>query len=251
MKKTIFITGATSGFGEATAKRFATEGWQLVLLGRRKNRLEELVQRLPENSCHCICADVRDEQAIRTAVEQLPSTFGEIDVLVNSAGLALGMGPAHSSDLNDWDLMIDTNIKGLTYCTRAILPKMVARNSGHIINISSTAASNPYPGGNVYGASKAFVSHFSRNLRADLHGSQIRVTNIEPGLAESEFSLVRFKGDEAAAKRVYQGTSPLQPSDIANTIHWATHVPPHVNINNIEMMPICQSWGAIAIHRKI
>ena len=250
MSKTIFITGASSGFGAATATKFAQEGWNLILLGRRRERLESLSQHFPESVfCHLICVDVRDAALVNEAIELLPARVRDIDVLVNSAGLALGMDPAQAADVADWDAMIDTNIKGLTYCTHAVLPKMIARSAGHIVNLSSTAAHYPYPGGNTYGATKAFVSQFSKNLRADLHGTGIRVSNIEPGLAESEFSLVRFKGDASAAKKVYEGTSPLQPVDIADAIHWAVHMPSHVNVNNIELMPVCQSWGPTAIHR--
>lgn len=250
MSKTIFITGATSGFGKATAQRFSEEGWKLIILGRRDERLEELSQALSNTAAHRICADVRDEEHVKSALENLPEEFREIDVLVNNAGLALGLGSADNCDLSDWDTMVDTNIKGLTHCTRHLLPAMVARGSGHIINISSTAAQYPYPGGNVYGATKAFVSHFSKNLRADLLGTGIRVTNIEPGLAESEFSLIRFKGDELAAEQVYEGTEPLQPENIAEAIYWAANQPRHVNINNIELMPVCQSWGPLAVHRE-
>lgn len=250
MSKTIFITGATSGFGRATAKRFADDGWRLIILGRREERLEELSQALSNTAVHSICADVRNEERLSAALDQLPREFRRIDVLVNNAGLALGLSSADKCELSDWDTMVDTNIKGLSYCTRYVLPDMVANKSGHIINLSSTAAQYPYPGGNVYGATKAFVSHFSKNLRADLLGTGIRVTNIEPGLAESEFSLVRFKGDASAAEQVYEGTEPLKPGDIAEAIYWAVHQPRHVNINNIELMPVCQSWGPLAVQRE-
>lgn len=250
MSKTIFITGATSGFGKATAKRFAEDGWKLIILGRREGRLEELAQTLSNAAVHSICADLRNEMRLKSALAELPEDFRAIDVLLNNAGLALGLSSADTCDLADWDTMVDTNIKALTHCTRHLLPSMVARGSGHIINISSTAAQYPYPGGNVYGATKAFVSHFSKNLRADLLGTGIRVTNIEPGMAESEFSLVRFKGDESAAEQVYEGTEPLKPEDIAEAIYWAVHQPTHVNINNIELMPVCQSWGPLAVQRE-
>lgn len=250
MAKTIFITGATSGFGEATVAKFANAGWNLIILGRRQERLNELYKRYSNVGVHRICADVRDEAAIKSGVDSLPSHLQKIDVLVNNAGLALGLTSIENTDLHDWDTMVDTNIKGLTYCTRHIVPRMIVNREGHIINISSTAAQYAYPGGNAYGATKAFVSQFSKNLRADLHGSGVRVTNIEPGLAESEFSLVRFKGDEAAAKKVYEGTQPLQPNDIAEAIYWSVQQPAHVNINNIEMMPVCQSWGPLPVHRQ-
>jgi 3-hydroxy acid dehydrogenase/malonic semialdehyde reductase len=170
-------------------------------------------------------------------------------LLVNNAGLALGLEPAHKASLDDWDTMVDTNIKGVMYCTRAILPGMVARSRGHVVNIGSIAGSWPYPGGNVYGASKAFVQQFSRNLRADLLGTQVRVTNIEPGMAETEFSKVRFKGDDEKAHKVYLGAEPLLPEDIADIVVWVSSVPARVNINSVEVMSVCQSWGPLAVHR--
>lgn len=244
--KTILITGATSGFGEACARRFAAEGWQLILTGRRKDRLNKLQTELGTAVIDCITLDVRDQGAVAAALQDLPP----IDVLLNNAGLALGLEPAWETDLDDWDTMIDTNIKGVIYCTRAILPKMVQRDYGHIINIGSTAGSWPYPGGNVYGATKAFVLQFSRNLRADLIGTKIRVTNLAPGMAESEFSNVRFKGDDAAADKVYQGAEPLRPEDIADIVFYTVTLPPHVNLNAIEVMPVDQSWGPLAVSRK-
>lgn len=244
--KTILITGATSGFGEACARRFAAEGWQLILTGRRKDRLNKLQTELGTAVIDCITLDVRDRGAVAAALQDLPP----IDVLLNNAGLALGLEPAWETDLDDWDTMIDTNIKGVIYCTRAILPKMVQRDHGHIINIGSTAGSWPYPGGNVYGATKAFVLQFSRNLRADLIGTKIRVTNLAPGMAESEFSNVRFKGDDAAADKVYQGAEPLRPEDIADIVFYTVTLPPHVNLNAIEVMPVDQSWGPLAVSRK-
>jgi 3-hydroxy acid dehydrogenase/malonic semialdehyde reductase len=246
----VLITGASSGFGEACARRFAKEGWKLILAARRKERLKALKEELgKETSVHIIMLDVRDQDAVKTELSNLPESFSEIDVLVNNAGLALGLEPAHESDISDWDAMVDTNIKGLMYCTRAVLPGMVARNQGHIINIGSIAGDWPYPGGNVYGASKAFVKQFSRNLRSDLHGAAIRVTNIEPGLAESEFSVVRFKGDTKKAAGVYDGTQPITPVDIAEMIYWVVSLPSHININRLEVMPVCQTWAPFAIHR--
>ena len=176
--------------------------------------------------------------------------FAEVDVLLNNAGLALGLEPSWDVSIDDWDTMVDTNIKGLMYCTRAILPKMVRRNSGHVVNIGSTAGSWPYPGGNVYGGTKAFVQQFSRNLRADLIGTQVRVTYIAPGMAESEFSNVRFKGDEKMAAAVYKGAEPLRPKDIAEAVYWVVNRPAHVNINAVEMMPVDQTWGALAVSRR-
>lgn len=250
MNKTILITGATSGFGEASAELFASKGWKLIIAGRREERLHKLSNRFPEIRIHCLQLDVCDHQQVDKLLSELPPEFQDIDVLVNNAGLALGLKPAHEASLEDWEQMIDTNIKGLCYMTKAILPGMVERNKGHIINIGSVAGTWPYPGGNAYGASKAFVKQFSNNLRTDVLGTQIRVTNIEPGLAETEFSIVRFHGDEKQAKDVYKGTKPLTGKDIADIIFWTTSVPSHVNINSIEVMPICQSWSPFAIHRS-
>jgi len=249
--QTIFITGASSGFGAACARFFATGGNRLVLAARRIDPLLALKQELEGKAeIHIIPLDVRDREAVRGAVESLPERFREIDVLLNNAGLALGLEPAHKVNLDDWDTMVDTNIKGLTYCTRFILPGMVARNRGHIVNISSTAGAWPYPGGNVYGGTKAFVTQFSRNLRCDLLGTKVRVTCIQPGMAETEFSKVRFKGDETAAAKVYEGAEALTADDIAETVAWVVNRPAHVNINTLEVMSIDQAWGPFAIHRE-
>ena len=250
MQKTILITGATAGFGLACGDRFAREGWQLIIAGRRGERLEKFKAAHPGVPIYSMVLDVRDRAAVEQAVSGLPAQFGAIDVLVNNAGLALGLAGAQEADLDDWETMIDTNIKGLLYMTRAILPGMVRRNQGHIINLGSVAGNYPYPGGNVYGGTKAFVKQFSRNLLTDLVETGIRVTNIEPGLSESEFSIVRFHGDTARAKQVYQGTRPLTPVDIADIVYWVTNVPPHVNINTVEVMPVCQSCGPFLIHRE-
>ncbi len=251
MSQIAFITGATSGFGAACARLFAANGWSLVLCGRRRERLDALRAELAEAApVHAVALDVRDEAAVNAAVAALPAEFAEIDLLVNNAGLALGLEPAHRCDMEDWQRMVDTNIKGLMYCTRAILPGMVARDRGHIVNIGSVAGTYPYPGGNVYGATKAFVKQFSLNLRADLLGTRVRVTNVEPGLAESEFSLVRFKGDEGKANKTYEGTQPLRPEDIADIVFWAATRPAHVNLNSIEVMPVCQATGPFAISRQ-
>jgi NADP-dependent 3-hydroxy acid dehydrogenase YdfG len=250
MSGIILITGATSGFGEACARRFAKESWQLILAARRKDRLKALQKKLcGETSVHIMSLDVRDQKAVMKKLTHLPEKFSEIDVLVNNAGLALGLEPAHESDMSDWNTMVDTNIKGLMYCARALLPGMVERNQGHIVNIGSVAGDWPYPGGNVYGATKAFVKQFSQNLRADLSGTAIRVTNIEPGLAETEFSIVRFKGDAQKAEKVYEGTQPITSEDIAEMVHWVVNLPPHININRLEVMPVCQTWGPFVIHR--
>lgn len=250
MQKTILITGATSGFGKACAERFAAEGWRLIVTGRRADRLKELTAQLRDTPVHAVELDVRDLGAVEAMVRDLPEGFRDVDVLVNNAGLALGLQGAQEASLQDWETMIDTNIKGLCYLTRCLLPAMTARNRGHIVNMGSIAGNYPYPGGNVYGATKAFVKQFSRNLLTDLIHTKIRVTNIEPGLSESEFSVVRFHGDKDKADAVYQGTQPLTPPDIAEIVHWVTSVPPHVNICTVEVMPVCQSCGPLAIHRE-
>lgn len=248
--KTIFITGASSGFGAACARIFATKGNRLVLAARRIDQLLALQEELTGTAdIHIVPLDVRDREAVQGAVESLPERFREIDVLINNAGLALGLEPAHQVNLDDWDTMVDTNIKGLMYCTRCVLPGMVARNRGHIVNISSTAGAWPYPGGNVYGGSKAFVTQFSRNLRCDLLGTKVRVSCIQPGMAETEFSQVRFKGDQEKAATVYEGAEALTAEDIAETVQWVVNRPAHVNINTLELMSIDQAWGPFAIHR--
>ncbi len=250
MQKTILITGATSGFGWACAERFAREGWRLIVTGRRTERLKKLRAQLRDAPVYTAPLDIRDPAAIQGMLAGLPEDFREIDVLLNNAGLALGLSPSYETDIRDWETMIDTNIRGLCHMTRCVLPAMVARGQGHIINMGSIAGNYPYPGSNVYGASKAFVKQFSRNLLADLVQTNVRVTNIEPGLAESEFSLVRFQGDKQQANAVYKGTRALQPADIAEIVHWVTTVPPHVNICTVEVMPSCQSCGPFMIHRK-
>lgn len=250
--KTIFITGASAGFGEACARIFAAQGARLILTARRKERLADLRDELATSAAgiHVVQLDVRDRAAVEAAVASLPEDFQEIDVLVNNAGLALGLEPSHKVDIEDWEVMVDTNIKGLMYCTRAILPGMVERNRGHVVNISSTAGAWPYPGGNAYGGTKAFVTQFSRNLRADLLGKKVRVTCIQPGMAETEFSNVRFKGDDSQADKVYAGTEPLSAVDIAETVAWVVDRPAHVNINSLEVMPVDQAWGPFSINRE-
>lgn len=249
MNQTILITGATSGFGKACAELFVSKGWRLIIAGRREERLLDFKNQFPEAQILCLQLDVRDRQQVDELLSMLPLEFQAIDVLCNNAGLALGLKPAHEADLDDWEQMVDTNIKGLCYVTRAVLPGMVKRNRGHIINMGSVAGTWPYPGGNAYGASKAFVKQFSNNLRTDLLGTPVRVTNIEPGLAQTEFSIVRFHGDTKQAENVYKGTQPLTGQDIAEIVYWVTSVPPHININAIEVMPVCQSWSPFAIHR--
>ncbi len=250
MAKTIVITGATSGFGRACAGIFAENGWQLVICGRRKDRLEELRQTLGETAMHIACFDVSSRTEVEAMVAGMPEEFRAVDILFNNAGLALGLNPAQTAELDDWESMVDTNIKGLFTMTRLLLPGMVERGRGHIINMGSVAGSWPYPGGNAYGATKAFVRQFSNNLRCDLHGTGVRVTTIEPGLAETEFSVVRFGGDKAKADAVYAGTEPLTATDIAEIVFWTASRPAHVNINSLEVMPVCQSWNPFAIHRS-
>ncbi len=248
--RTVFITGATAGFGAAIARRMAALGARLVLCGRRRERLQALQTELG-GQIHLLDLDVRDRVAVSSAVASLPDEFAALDILVNNAGLALGLDPAYKADLDDWETMVDTNLKGLMFVTHAILPGMVERNRGHIINISSVAGSYPYPGGHIYGATKAAVSQFSLNLLADLNKTHVRVTNIEPGLCGgSEFSLVRFHGDAEAAARIYAGTTPLTSEDVAEAVLWVAQQPSHVNINRIEMMPTCQAAAGLAVHRS-
>jgi len=239
---TVVVTGASSGFGAATVRRFAADGARVIATARREDRLADLAK---ETGAEPVTLDVRDHQAVTQALAGV-----EADILVNNAGLAAGLDPAQSADLADWEQMIDTNCTGLVYCTRAILPGMVARGRGHVINIGSVAGTYPYPGGNVYGATKAFVHQFSLNLRSDLHGTGVRVTCVEPGLAGgTEFSTVRFHGDQAKADAVYAGTQPLLPEDVAEAVYWAASLPPHVNINVIEMMATVQSFAPFQVHR--
>ncbi len=246
--KIVFITGATSGFGAACARRYAQDGASLVLLGRRRERLAALKEELGV-PVHTIAVDIRDRDALLAEIDALPAPFDQVDILINNAGLALGLDKVHEANLDDWDTMIDTNIKGVLYTTRAVLPGMVERGRGHIVNLGSVAGSYAYPGGNVYGGSKAFVNHFSLELRADLLGKGIRVTSIEPGLCETDFSTVRFGGDSERAASVYKGLESLSAEDIAESIHWATTLPSHYNINRIEMMPVNQSFSPLSIQR--
>ena len=247
---TIMVTGASVGFGAAIARRFAATGARVVVCARRSDRVAALADELGDR-VHAIELDVRDRAAVERAIAALPAEFAAIDILVNNAGLAKGLEPAQRASLDDWDQMVDTNCKGLMYATRAVLPGMVARGRGHIINIGSVAGSYPYPGGNVYGASKAFVHQFSLNLRSDLHGTGIRVTCVEPGLAGgTEFSTVRFNGDENRARAVYTGVDALSADDVAETVHWVTSLPPHVNVNVVELMTVAQSFAAFQIHRR-
>ena len=245
----ILVTGATAGFGEGIARRFVENGHKVIATGRRKERLDVLKDELGDNLLP-LQLDVRNRAAIEEALANLPAEWRNIDILVNNAGLALGLEPAHKASVEDWETMIDTNNKGLVYMTRAVLPGMVERNRGHIINIGSTAGSWPYAGGNVYGATKAFVQQFSLNLRTDLHGTAVRVTNIEPGLVGgTEFSNVRFKGDDDKAGKTYENTEALTPEDVTEAVWWVATLPKHVNINTLEMMPVCQSFAGLSVHR--
>ncbi|WP_043830268.1 SDR family oxidoreductase [Muricoccus aerilatus] len=245
----VLVTGATSGFGAATARRFAEDGARIVAVGRRADRLDALRDEIGADKVLPIVLDVRDRVAVAASIGGLPAEWSAIDVLVNNAGLARGLGPAQEADLDDWDAMIDTNVKGLVYLTRAVLPGMVERGRGHIVNIGSTAAEFPYPGGNVYGGTKAFVRQFSLNLRADLYGTPVRVTDIEPGLVGgTEFSNVRF-GDDAKAAAVYEGADALTPEDIADAIHWVASRPARVNVNTLQVMPVAQSFGPLRVHK--
>lgn len=244
----VVITGASAGFGAAMARSFIHAGHKVVATARRLEKLDALAQELGSNLLP-MELDVRDREAVEAFPGKLPAEFADVDVLVNNAGLALGLDPAQTANLSDWQTMIDTNCTGLVQMTRVMLPGMIARKKGHIFNLGSIAGTWPYPGGNVYGASKAFVNHFSRNLRADLLGTPIRVTNVEPGLCGgTEFSNVRFADDEKAAK-VYENVQPIMPEDIAETVLWIAQSPAHMNINSIEMMPVAQSFGALPVHR--
>jgi 3-hydroxy acid dehydrogenase/malonic semialdehyde reductase len=250
MSKTILVTGATAGFGAAFARRFVADGHRVIATGRRIDRLASLAEELGESLLPAKL-DVTDAAAVAGFLQTLPENWREIDVLINNAGLALGLSPAWEADASDWDTMVATNVTGLLHVTLAILPGMVARNSGIIINLGSTAGTYPYPGGHVYGATKAFVKQFSLNLRADLVGKNIRVTDLEPGMCSgSEFSRIRFGGDEQKAAAVYAGTQSLTPEDIAEAASWVISLPAHMNINRMEMMPTCQATGPFAVKRQ-
>jgi serine 3-dehydrogenase len=246
--KTAWITGASSGFGAATVGRFVAGGWRVIASGRRAERLQQLVTQHGAERVHASAFDVRDEAAMRAAYANLPTAFAGIDLLVNNAGLALGTAPAQQADLAQWKQMIDTNVTALVSLTHLLLAQLIERR-GAIINISSIAASYAYRGGNVYGASKAFVTQFSQNLRTDLHGTGVRVSAIEPGMAETEFTLVRTGGDQAASDQLYAGAHPISGKDIADTIWWIANLPAHLNINRIEVMPVNQSVAGLQVHR--
>lgn len=245
----VFITGASAGFGAEMARTFVSHGHRVVLAARRTDRIADLARELGDSAL-AVTLDVTSRASIEAALSGLPPEWKPIDVLVNNAGLALNTAPAHQVPLEDWETMIATNCQGLVTMTRAVLPDMVARGSGLVINIGSVAGHYPYPGGNVYGATKAFVEQFTLNLRADLVGTGVRATNIAPGLCGgTEFSNVRFKGDDAAAAKVYEGTQPLTAKDIADTAYWIATLPPHVNVNSIELMPTCQGFSPFNVRR--
>jgi serine 3-dehydrogenase len=246
--KVAWITGATAGFGAATVDRFVAGGWRVVASGRRAERLQQLVDRHGAERVHALAFDIRDEAAMRVAHAGLPADFADLDLLVNNAGLALGTAPAQQADLAQWKQMIDTNVTALVTLTRLLLPSLVERR-GAIVNISSTASTYPYAGGNVYGGTKAFVTQFSLGLRSDLHGTGVRVTSVEPGMAETEFTLVRTGGDQAASDKLYAGAQPITAGDIAETLWWIANLPAHLNINRIELMPVSQSFAGFQVHR--
>ncbi len=246
--KTAFITGASSGFGQAIARKLLANGWQSIVTGRRRERLDALQAEFGD-AVHVACFDMRDPAALDAALAALPDRFSRIDLLVNNAGLALGTAPAQRADLAQWRQMIDTNITGLVTLTHALLPRLV-ESRALVVNISSIAGSYPYPGGNVYGGTKAFVTQFSLGLRSDLHGSGVRVTSIEPGMAETEFTLVRTGGDRAASDALYAGAHPIRAEDIAEQVWWLAGLPPHLNINRIETMPVSQSFAGFQVHRE-
>ena len=250
MNKTIVITGASAGFGAALVHRYASNGWQVVAAARRAERLDELATTYP-GLVHPLPLDVSDAGAVSAAFGSLPVKFSNIDVVVNNAGLALGTEPAQRANLDDWAEMIATNCNGVVNVTHSLLPGMLDRQRGHIVNLGSVAGTHPYAGGNVYGATKAFVHLFSRNLRADLAGTPIRVTTIEPGVCEgTEFSDVRYRGDTEKAGAVYEGFEAVNPNDIADATWWITNAPPHLDITRIEMMPTAQTPAGFAIHRS-
>jgi len=247
----VLITGATAGFGAEMARKFVQNGHKIIATGRRKDRLDALAAEFGADKVLPLVLDVTDKNSIKSALASLPQGWQDIDVLINNAGLALGLEPAHQVALEDWETMIDTNVKGLVTITHALLPAMVKRGSGTIINLGSTAGAYPYPGGNVYGATKAFVDQFTLNLRADLVGTGVRATNLAPGLCGgTEFSNVRLKGDDSAAAKVYEGTVPLTAEDIAEAAFWVATMPAHVNINYMELMPTCQGFSPFNIKRK-
>lgn len=246
--KTALVTGATAGIGEACVRVLAASGWRVIGTGRRAERLDALAAELGADTFHGAVFDVRDEAARDVALAAVPADFAGIDLLVNNAGLALGTAPAQSSDLDAWKTMIETNVTALVSLTHKLLPALVARK-GAIVNLSSVAATYPYTGGNVYGGTKAFVRQFSLGLRSDLHGTGVRVTSIEPGMVETEFTMVRTGGNKDAHDALYGGATPMTAEDIAETVRWVAELPPHLNINTLELMPVSQSFAGFQVAR--
>ncbi len=249
-KRIALITGASVGIGAATARSLNELGFSLILVARRQEKLDSLNKELGGGH-HVITCDVTDHAQMTQALNELPPYFQNIDVLVNNAGLALGLEPGYETKWEHWETMIQTNCIALAFLTRQILPEMVGRNKGHIINIGSIAGTYAYKGGNVYGASKAFVEHFTLGLRADLIGTSIKVTNLEPGLiGGTEFSDVRYEGDQNKVGATYENCQPMRPEDIAETISWLVQQPPHLNVNRMELMPVCQAPGGVLVHKN-
>jgi 3-hydroxy acid dehydrogenase/malonic semialdehyde reductase len=244
----VLITGASSGIGRATARKFHSAGATVLMVARRRQRLDDLAAELGQRA-YPFELDLTQPDAVQSFLGDLPEALSSITILVNNAGAAFGLDPAFLARFEDWQAMVDLNITALLKLTHAVLPGMVARNRGHIINLGSVAGSYPYPGGNIYGASKAFLQQFSLNLRCDLHGKRVRVTNIEPGLVETEFALVRFAGDGEKAAQVYQGIECMQPEDIADSIFWCASMPERVNVNRVEMMATMQTPAGFRFHR--
>ena len=248
MQKIALITGATAGFGNSSVKEFIDNGWKVIATGRREERLLALNEQFGE-ALLTLTFDIQNITQINEAIDSLPSNFKNIDLLINNAGLALGTAAAQECDLEQWNTMVDTNIRGLMSLTHKVLPTLIEQR-GAVINISSVAASYPYPGGNVYGGTKAFVVQFSLGLRSDLHGTGVRVTCVEPGMSETEFTLVRTKGDQSASDKLYEGANPMTGEDIAKTLYWIATLPPHMNINRVELMPVNQSFSPFQVHRN-
>jgi len=245
---TVFVTGASAGFGAAIAAKFAENGWRVIACARRADRLAQLVARFGAELVHVAAFDIRDERAMRAVLDALPENFRDVDLLVNNAGLALGTAKAQDCDLEQWRQMIDTNVTALATLTRLLLPQLIERR-GAVVNISSISGTYPYTGGNVYGGTKAFVTQFSSGLRCDLHGTGVRVTSVEPGMAETEFTLVRTGGDQTASDKLYKGAHPITAIDIADTVWWIANLPPHLNVNRIEVMPVSQSPAGLQVAR--
>lgn len=246
----VFVTGATAGFGAACVRRFAREGWSVVATGRKPDLLAALAEELAPAPVHAAVLDVRDRAAVQAVADGLPAAFREVDLLINNAGLALGLEPACRASLDDWEVMVDTNVKGLLYCTRALLPGMVERRRGHVVNLSSITGTYPYPGSNVYGATKAFVKHLSASLRCELTGSRVRVTDIAPGMAKTNFSATRFRGDAEQADQVYRGVTPLTAEDVAEAVFWCASLPWHVSVSRLELWPTQQAPAGTMTDRE-